>query len=175
MASFFAGWQQRSTTLMLISLSVFAACQPMTRRDRAVVGPEVTPAQDTNQPSQQTGQDDAGVPSDSPSANASASVSAQWESEQKAACDGGKPSGCSALAYDALRGQRPAVAVQLFTRACLLDESADKCAQTGGSLKGLARSCFELSGLLQKQGQPDDARKFKNCACERGYRPACVM
>ncbi|NBX17069.1 MAG: hypothetical protein EBR09_06865 [Proteobacteria bacterium] len=150
-------------------VNLLTACQPTTRRDRAALGPEATPVQDF--PSQGSGQNGQSQQPDA----AAAAVSGQWENDQKTACDAGKPSGCSALAYEALRGQRLTAAQQLFARACLLDESVDLCNQSAGQGKGLARSCFELSGLLQRQGQQEEAKKFKSCACGRGYRPACVM
>ncbi len=147
----------------------------MTRRDRATVGPEVVATQDAGPVAQPSVTADSGaMPNPSSSSDGLASA-VQWDNTQRVSCDAGKPSGCSALAYDALRAQRLTVAVQLFTRACLMDESVVQCAQAGTQSKGLARSCFELAGLLQKQGQADDAKKFKTCACERGYRPACAI
>jgi hypothetical protein len=176
MFSFFKRFARGHAFVVVLFLCLFAACQPMTRRDRAVLGPDATPVPDTSQGS--VNPDPSGPTGQSPDNSAGPSAaggSGRWENDQKTACDAGKPSGCSALAYEALRAQRLTVAQQLFTRACLLDESAERCSQPVAQSKGLARSCFELSGLLQRQGQPEESRKFKTCACERGYRPACVL
>lgn len=166
---------RKKSPMLNVLFSVFAvsfflfACQPMTRQDRASVGPDVTPA-----------------PSDQPSASTSPQVEAtatnsgtsaagsDWESNQKALCEAGKLASCSALAYEAKRANQVSVALQYFTRACLTDESQTQCSPTLAQGKGVARSCFELVGLYQAQGKRDDAQKFKTCACERGYKPACL-
>lgn len=143
------------------------ACQPQTRQDRAAVGPDVTPVAGDPQlatPAADT-QPDAGTQTDL--------VSLQWESTQKSLCESGKPASCSALAYEALRSQQTAVAQEYFTRACLLDVPPQQCGQNAQAARGLARACHELSFIYRQQGKNEDADKFKGCACERGYRPAC--
>lgn len=154
---------------LVVFAFVVVGCQPNTRQDRATVGPEQTPTAPSN----------ADTPSTevTPSSQDGAVVGAiakDWEATQKSLCDAGKPSGCSALAYDAVRAQQISVATRLFTRACLLDESVGQCPQTGQQSVGLARSCFEAARLHEQQGRSDDARSFRVCACARGYKPACA-
>lgn len=151
---------------LLTALCVIA-CQPQTRQDRAAVGPDVTPvASDPGMsPPTADSQPDGGAQKEL--------VSLQWETTQKSLCESGKPASCSALAYEALRAQRSDVALEYFTRACLLDVPPQQCAQNPQTVRGLARACHELSFLYRQQGKSEDANKFKGCACERGYRPAC--
>lgn len=145
------------------------ACQPMTRQDRASVGPDVTPAA-SDQPSTSANPQVESTPAN----NGAGVIGSDWESAQKAQCEAGKFASCSALAYQAKRANQVSLALQYFTRACLTDESQSQCSPTLAQGKGVARSCFELVGLYQAQGKRDDAQKFKTCACDRGYKPACL-
>lgn len=158
---------------LLMSALFFCACQPLTRQDRATVGPEPTP---TAFSGQQTQQDSTSQPDDSAAgAFATVGVSSQWESTMNTQCEQGRPAACSSLAYEAARTQRTAAAAELFKRACLMDQSAAQCSSAGSDSRGSARSCLELSSLLQQQGQLEEARRFRACACERSYKPACVV
>ncbi|MEY3903556.1 MAG: hypothetical protein RL189_2862, partial [Pseudomonadota bacterium] len=150
-----------------LSFLFVCACQPQTRQDRAAVGPDVTPVAGDPQLATPVAdsQPNTGTQTDL--------VSLQWESTQKSLCESGKPASCSALAYEALRSQQTAIAQEYFTRACLLDVPPQQCGQNAQSASGLARACHELSFIYRQQGKNEDADKFKICACDRGFRPAC--
>jgi hypothetical protein len=148
------------------------SCQPTTQQDRAAVGPEATVAPAEVPPASNAGQSTS--PSPEPQPADGLSLTNDWEARQKSMCDEGQPSGCSALAYDALRAQQIEEAVGLFTRACLVDESQANCSARGFESKGLARACVELSALLQQQGKSEDAKRMRTCACNRGFKSACA-
>lgn len=154
--------QHAHVIAVAIENHVFNFCQ-----DPAAVGPEVTPVAGDPQSATPVAdsQPDTGTQTDL--------VSLQWESTKKSLCESGKPGSCSALAYEALRAQQTAIAQEYFTRACLLDLPPKQCAQSAQSARGLARACHELFFIYKQQGKNEDADKFKVCACERGYRPAC--
>lgn len=173
-------WSRKNSKqwLCFFALILASACQPLSRQDRATVGPELTPTVAAGQqnPSDPSTQDATGDSASNGTGGifASYSVSTQWEASMHSQCDLGKPAACSSLAYEASRTQRMAVAAELFKRACLMDQSPAQCSAAGSDSKGSARSCLELSALLQQQGQGEEARKFRLCACERNYKPACV-
>lgn len=150
-----------------LSFLLFTACQPQTRQDRAAVGPDVTPVAGDPQLATPAADSQPDAPTQTDL------VSLQWESTQKSLCESGKPASCSALAYEALRSQQIAIAQEYFTRACLLDAPPQQCGQSEQSVNALSRACYELSFIYRQQGKNEDADKFKVCACERGYRPAC--
>ncbi|NBW83481.1 hypothetical protein EBR21_17170, partial [bacterium] len=156
--------------MIFCAVVTISACQPVSRQDRAMVGPESTPTAAADQQSQTDpsaqNNGDAGN-SSAGGLFASAGVSTQWETTMRTQCDLGRPAACSSLAYEASRSQRLTAAIELFKRACLMDQSPVQCSAAGSDSKGSARSCVELSKLLQQQGQAEDARKFRLCACER--------
>ncbi|NBO38854.1 hypothetical protein EBU99_09750 [bacterium] len=151
-------------------IALLVGCQPQTRQDRAGVGPEVTPSAD--EPG--NAQSNADVPGGKNSAADGSSASAAWESSLKTLCEQGKPSACSQLAYEAQRAKKFDEALALFTRACLMNEVLANCAQPTAQSQGGARSCFEVVALQIQKGKNEDAARYKTCACERRFKPACL-
>jgi hypothetical protein len=54
-----------------------------------------------------------------------------------------------------------------------MDVALSGCAAPAAVVKGLARSCSELSLLYVQKGRAEDGAVYKKCACERGFKPAC--
>lgn len=157
------------TVLLLVSF-VFS-CQPQTKQDRAGVGPDLVNSPTSG--AQPTATSEPGASEDGSSTLKNVPAS-EWEQSLKSLCEQGKPSACSQLAYEAQRAQKNDEAIGYFTRACVMDGSLGSCATAQTALKGLARSCFELAILYQQKSRSEESGAYRKCACDRGFKPACI-
>lgn len=157
--------------LFLFASVLIFACQPQTKQDRAGVGPDVVSTPFDGAP--KDAPQDSSASQDGSSTLNNIAVG-EWEKALKTLCEQGRPSACSQLAYELQRSQKNDEAMAYFTRACLMDGTPAACSQPQIAQQGLARSCAELSPLYLQKKRPEDATVFKKCACDRGFKPACL-